>query len=147
MERSGIKKYLQVIAINYPSYKKHIESENGIPEMIITEWHRQIGFLDYDEALARLDAWMGSESGSRIPKPADIKNMCLSRRDSEVFYDKTPHQWHLEFTKGDKTRMHGRLFDEEGREYSHDPLYADRYHYDKMGRICTIDGRVVCARG
>ena len=38
-------------------------------------------------------------------------------------------------------KMHSGCM-EEDREYVHDPLYEDGYHYDREGRICTLDGRV-----
>lgn len=146
MDRSGTIKLLKTVMVNYPAFRRHIETEaGGISEMVIDEWQRQLGYLEVDEALERLDMYMATEAGSRAPKAMDLKLTKPGRRDSEIFHDTSPHRWHLEFSKRDPQQLHGRLYDEECREYSHDPLYEDGYHYDASGHICTMDGRVVFA--
>ena len=143
MDRSGIVKLLKAVSVNYPTFRRHIEADGGgISQAVIDEWDRQIGFLDYDEAMYRLDQHMGGENGMKIPKPADLKRF-RSSNAKEEWHEPIRHQWHLGYMRWDKQRMHGRLFDEEGREYVHDPRYEDGYHYDRDGRICTNDGKVV----
>ena len=143
MDRSGITNLLMTVSVNYPQFRRHIDDgHGGVSRIAIEEWHRNLGFLDYNEALTRLDNWMAGPDGSRIPKPMDLRNTKGARRD-DTFHAPIEHQWHLEFMAWDENHKHGRLYDEEEREYVHDPRYEDGYHYDQNGRICTIDGRVV----
>ena len=128
---------LTKISIHYPSF----HTSKSIAE----EWYRLIGYKDLDECLDRLDDWLlGEEKNNR---PPGIKWFATSapekKKTDEVFHDPTPHEWHLVFAHWDVARMHGRLYDEEDREYVHDPMYEDGYHYDTQGRICTSDGRVL----
>ena len=109
---------------------------------VVKEWHRLIGFLEYEEALERLDLYMLREDNRKPPMPRDFLRNKPAQKPEE-WRAPISHQWHLEFQAWDKKQMHGRLFDQEGREYVHDPVYEDGYHYDFNGRICAMDGRVV----
>lgn len=134
---------LEKISVHYPSFRKHISDEYGhMSRNVAEEWMRIIGYLEYNEALDRLDEHMMGPDGGKAPKPMDLRKIKPAKK-SEEWHAPIEHVWHLEFSKWDVTRMHGRLFDQEDREYVHDPVYEDGYHYDQQGRICTIDGRVV----
>ena len=141
MDLNSVGKLLTRIAINYPTFKRNIlDSEGKIQKVVAEEWERQIGYLDYEEALDRLDEWM--YNSDKAPRPVDLKKFKPARK-SEEWHSPEPHIWHLEFMQWDTQRMHGRLYDQEEREYVHDPTYEDGYHYNQDGRICTIDGKVV----
>ena len=143
MDLSSVGKLLSRIAVNYPQFKRHILTENGnIQKIVAEEWERQLGYLDLDEALERLDLYMANEETSRPPRPVDLKKH-KPRMKMDEWHAPIEHKWHLEFTRWDVEQMHGRVYDQEEREYVHDPTYEDGYHYDQMGRICTVDGKVV----
>lgn len=64
-----------------------------------------------------------------------------TRRTSEYFHvEAGAHKWYLKFMPSDKDHKHGRLYDEEDREYVHSAAYEDGYHYNRAGQICTLDG-------
>lgn len=143
MDLNGVAKLLTRISINYPVFKKQIMDSNGLIQKIVAEeWERQIGFLSLEEALERLDVYMEDPANTKPPRAIDLRKTTL-RKQTDEWHSPEEHQWHLVFMKWDTRRMHGRLFDQEDREYIHDPVYEDGYHYDNQGRICTIDGRVV----
>ncbi len=144
MDYPSVAKLLTKISINYPRFKSEIATPNGtnIRKEVIEEWHRQIGFLDLDEALERLDLYMEDANNKKAPMAMDFRKY-KPRTQSEEWHSPEKHQWHLDFPRWDSARMHGRLYDQEDREYVHDPTYEDGYHYDRQGHICTIDGRVV----
>ena len=144
MNLESIGKLLNTIAVSYPRIRNEIGNKDGtkIRMDVVQEWYRHIGFLEYEEALQRLDEYMLGPDGSKIPKPLDLKKQ-RTRRKSEEWHSPDRHIWHLEFPRWDTQKMHGRLFDQEDREYVHDPTYEDGYHYNQQGRICTADGRVV----
>lgn len=142
MDHSGIKQFLQTISVHYPQFRKHIDDGNGaIPKIVIEEWHRVIGFLDYDEAVARLDQYMASEDGNRQPKPMDLRRAGGSRK-GDVFHAPIRHDWHLEFQESDKEHQNGRLYNQHEYEYVFDPENTDPFYYDKDGHICQ-SGKVV----
>ena len=142
MEMNAIIDLLHAVCANYPTVKRNIERSDGsISDYVLDEWKRQIGFLDYDEALERLDTYMASEAGAKPPKPMDLRKT-RNEGKIEYFHADLEHQWHLVFPIWDVEQMHGRLFDEEDREYG-EAGYEDGYHYNQVGLICTIDGRVV----
>lgn len=137
MDRQSIGLLLQTITVNYPSFQRNVD-----PEAVITEWERVLGLLEYDEAMQRLDEYLIDPDHTKPPRPHDLLKSRPRQGSPEYFTPKTTHKWHLEFKGWDKERKHGGLFDEEGREFVHDPAYEDGYHYNRMGQICTIDGRV-----
>lgn len=112
------------------------------PEKAIEEWHRVLGFLSYEEAMQRLDSYLENPDNTRPPRPHDLKRAQSAQRQYEYFTSRREHQWHLEFPPNDPERMHGRLYSEGGMEFVHDPCYEDGYHYNRLGQICTIDGKV-----
>ena len=130
--------------MNYPRVRNDICGKDGstIRPEVLQEWYRHIGYLEYDEALERLDYHMMSENGNKAPKPIDLK-INKPQKKGEEWHAPIEHKWHLEFMKWDPEHMHGRVFDQDDYEYVHDPCYEDGYHYDRDGRICTIDGKVV----
>ena len=144
MNLESIGKLLNAIAINYPRFRNDICNKDGtkIRMEVVREWERKLGYLDLDEALERLDLYMANEETSRPPRPVDLKKH-KPRMKMDEWHAPIEHKWHLEFTRNDPGQMHGRVFDQEDREYVHDPTYEDGYHYDQMGRICTVDGKVV----
>ena len=143
MDLREIGNLLEKITIHYPAYTKHISDGSGkMRRDVAEEWHRLIGFLSFKDAMERLDAYMEDPDNKRPPMAADFKRYKSKPKD-ETFHAPIEHQWHLEFMKHDPHCMHGRMYDQEEREYVHDPTYEDGYHYDQEGRICTIDGRVI----
>ena len=143
MDLNGVSKLLSRISVNYPQFKKQISDGKGmIQRSVAEEWERQIGFLTLEEAMQRFDLYMETEETTRPPKPSDLKRY-KPRQKSEEWHAPISHRWHLEFPRWDQYNRHGRLFDQGGREYVHDPVYEDGYHYDQQGRICTIRGEVV----
>lgn len=74
MDHAQIGKLLGVISIHYPSFRVNE------PELMIPEWYRIIGHLDYDEALARLDAWMEDPNNSKAPRAIDFKQAHTENR-------------------------------------------------------------------
>ena len=143
MNLSEIGNLLQRISMHYPRFTNQIADANGnMRRDVAEEWMRLIGFLSFQEALDRLDVYMENNETSKPPMAMDFRRY-KPRQKSDEWHSPEPHVWHLEFMAWDKERMHGRLYDQEDREYVHDPVYEDGYHYDKDGRICTIDGKVV----
>ena len=121
MTHSEIGKLLGVISIHYPNHMKNTDLES-----VIKEWHRIIGFLDYDEALARLDAYMEDAENKKPPMAIDFKRV-KPRKALDVFHAPIEHQWKI---------IKGRLYDEEDREYVVDPTCELPFYYDEEGNIC-----------
>lgn len=140
----SIGKLLKSISVNYPRFRSEICNKDGtsIRPEVLTEWQRHIGFLDYEEALERLDRHMASENGNHIPKPMDLRKAGGTKKD-DIYHAPIEHRWHLEFSPRDPEHMHGRMYDQNDYEYVHVAGYEDGYHYDRNGRICTLDGKVV----
>ena len=143
MNLNEIGDLFQRIAIHYPRFASQIADSHGnMRKEAAEEWQRLIGFLGFEEALERLDLYMENNETQKPPMALDFKRI-KPIKQSEEWHALIEHQWHIEFMRNDPHRMHGRVFDQEDREYVHDPTYEDGYHYDTMGRICTADGRVV----
>lgn len=144
MDLMSVGKLLGTICIHYPAFKNHCMTEdNKINRLVAQEWYRLIGYMDYEEALTKFDQYLKLPEGNKFAP--DVKWFLSSKSDKkerEYFHHRTHHQWHLEFMKSDKEHRHGRLYDEEGREYIVDPLNEDGFYYDGMGRICQ-SGKVV----
>lgn len=136
MQRTEIKNLLEAIAVHYPSTR--------VNDGTIEEWYRLIGFMEYSECLQKLDDYLMQETGNRFPPSVGYfrKHQTNIMQEREVFHAPIEHRWHIEFTPSDIAKKHGRVFDQYDYEYVHDPCYEDGYHYDSMGRICTIDGKV-----
>lgn len=144
MDRSGITNILMKVSVNYPQFRRHIDDgHGGISRFAIEEWDRRLGFLDYNEALNRLDNHMDGPNGDKIPKPTDLLKAKGARKD-DIYHAPISHKYHIEFKEWDTERKHGWVYDQNDYLYMHDAEYdlADGYHYDSMGRICTIEGRV-----
>ena len=153
---------LKAITIHYPKFrdqivvKKEIKDEKGksiiqefFDSSVLKEWNRIIGFLDYDEALARLDAWMDA-GNSNPPRAVDFKKVPEQPKRPSIFHAETKHHFRLEFwvhrdNYGTvyENPAYGQIVDEEGRRYA-DPNNPDEwYHYDAMGRIADSRGKIV----
>lgn len=138
MDTNGICRLLGIISIHYPKMKEHfINADGKMNKNVVDEWHRCIGYMDYEEALKKFDTYLKMSEGNKFAP--DVK-FFMSKSSStaarkEVHYN-TKHKWHLD--------KYGRLFDEEDREYANPALPNERYYYDEMGRICQ-KGRVVIA--
>ena len=142
MDLNSVGKLLQTISIHYPSFKKHIQNSEGmLSKAVAEEWMRLIGFMTYEEALKKLDDHLLGEDSKFAPDVSFFLKHKVVKRE-EAFHAPIQHIWHIEFSKGDVERKHGRVYDQDGCEYVHDPMYDEGYHYDDMGRICTKDGRV-----
>lgn len=135
MDLNSVGILLQTITINYPAARKDIMNAEGkISVEVAKEWQRQIGFLDFNEAVARLDAWMENPNNTKAPMPRDLKKAQSSGGAREYFHSSVRHRYHIE---------NGRVYSENGYEFVHDPCYMGKYIYDSMNQICTQDGRVV----
>ena len=133
MDLKEIGNLLAKISIHYPKFAQQISDEQGrMRRDVAEEWQRIIGFLDYTEAVQRLDKYMESDDGHRIPMPADLKLVKTAPRQ-EYFSGGAKHQWHIEG---------GELYDEEGRRWASPSYPDDPFYYDDMGRICQR-GRVL----
>ena len=149
MDLKSVGDLIATICIHYPGLKKNCETSDGkLNKNFAEEWLRQIGYLDYDEALRRFDQYLKLPEGNKYAP--DVRWFLGMKHNEgqkeETTYTKTANKWHLVFSRADKEQKHGRLFDEEDREYVHDPLYEDGYHYDAYWNICTADGRVIYRR-
>lgn len=145
MDLNEIGDLLEKIAVHYPGTMKNITDRNGgLDKRVCEEWQRVIGFLDFDEALSRLDAYMNSDDSKHAPNAMDFRKVKSQRQAYEYFHSDAVHVWYLSFNSSDKEQLHGRLYNEDDMEYVHDPVYEDGYHYNSGGDICTADGRTFC---
>lgn len=127
MQLNEIGNLLQKIALHYPRFQQQICDEKGFLRRDVgEEWLRLIGYLDYDEALRRLDAHLESEDYKRIPMVTDFKK-ALPGEKKGYFVAGTTHQWRV---------INGELFDEEYRRYANPACPDEPYYYDNYGRIC-----------
>lgn len=127
MDHSGIEKLIKTIGINYPQSRKYFESSGGgISESVINEWYRQIGYLSYEDAVARLDAWMESEDHKRAPMAVDFK-LVKPRKKDDIFHAPISHIWKI---------IRGRLYDEEDREYVIDPTCELPFYWNEQYIAC-----------
>ena len=135
MNLNEIGNLLQKISLHYPRFAAQIRDDKGyLRRDVGEEWLRIIGFLDYEEALKRLDDHLNSDDYKRIPMAMDFKKSRPSDRQ-EVFHAQTQHTWHIE---------NGQLMDEEYRIYANPQCPDEPYYYDNYGRICQ-KGAVVYA--
>lgn len=149
MDQSGIEKLIKIIGVNYPQSRKYFESSDGksLNDSVVEEWMRQISYLDYDEAVERLDAYMAEPDNKKPPMPADLKRM--HRTKNEYFYkqldyniiqERPVYDEHGKQTGVEKfikwKVINGRLYDEEFREYVFDPKCELPFYYDEGGNIC-----------
>lgn len=104
-----------------------------VSDAVVDEWYRLLGYLDYDEALAKLDAYLMLEDGNQhAPRIQWFKNARVERKDTYV----PAHTF-------DRLDDKGRLVDEEGRMYAFTHAPDELYHYDSSGRIMDSKGRLV----
>lgn len=143
MDLTSLRTLLGMIAVHYPSFKKHISNDDGgLNSYIINEWHRLIGYMDFDDAVRRFDQYLKLPDGNKYAP--DIKWFLSDKgqEKNETFHAPIKHRWHLEFRRSDTEKRNGRLFDEEGREYIVDPLDESGFYYNERGDICQ-SGKVV----
>lgn len=69
MTRSDVKSLLVKIKVFYPRFEAVEKVEGGfrVPEPVIENWHRMIGFLEMKDAETILEHHLGSENGGRVP--------------------------------------------------------------------------------
>lgn len=140
MDLSSVGSLLARIAVHYPKFKEQIMDKDGrISKFVAEEWHRTIGFLDFDEALARLDSYLKQEEGNRFaPNARDFLQKPKSNgNEREVFHSDAEHEWYVD--------LQGHLFDEEGREYG-STVCSARYYLDEKQRVCQM-GMVIYDHG
>ena len=113
-----------VISIHYPS-----KTDSEAPEAVIDEWYRIIGHLDYDEAIARLDAWMENPDNKKAPRAVDLKlhsGGSAARRYESAEGSIGPYMIDAD----------GNLTNERGMVYAF-PQWPDaKFRYDQQGNIC-----------
>ncbi len=131
MDIHEIGNLLERIMVHYPTFEKQVIKDGKLSRAVGEEWHRLIGFLDYDEALARLDAYMEDADNKRPPMAMDFKRV-KPRKNSEIFQAPIEHEWKI---------VNGRLYDQEDREYVVDPTNELPFYYDKEGNICQ--GKII----
>ena len=117
---------LERIAMHYPTFVKQISDSNGLRKDVCEEWHRIIGYLEYQELLDRLDAYMDDPDNRKPPMAVDFKHV-KSTTKSETFHVKIPHIWKIE---------RGRLYDEEDREYVVNPAIELPFYWNADGVAC-----------
>lgn len=127
MDLKEIGDLLVKICIHYPtSIKNFTDKEGKLDKRIAEEWQRIIGFLSYEDAIARLDAWMEGDDHKKAPMAIDFKLVKPKRKD-EAFHAPIIHIWRIE---------RGRLFDEEDREYVVDPTNELPFYWNEDGIAC-----------
>lgn len=69
MTNLEIKKLLIQIKVFYPRFDSVEKTDGGyaVSTQVIDAWHRQIGWMEYDDALKILDNYIASENGSKTP--------------------------------------------------------------------------------
>lgn len=125
---------LERIVMHYPAAAKGIVNPQtgNIRKDVAEEWLRIIGFLDYDELLARLDLYMDSDDNRRRPPMAVDFKKFRSRRAANY----TPmHTF-------DRIDSKGQLTDAEGRLYAFPDRPLEKYHW-RNGKIVDSAGREV----
>lgn len=146
MDLQQIGNLLSKIGIHYPNFKKHCSTEDGkmISKNFAEEWYRVIGYLDFEEALRKFDQYLKLPEGNKYPP--DVKWFLAEKtahKESKIFHAPVRGKRHLEFMPWDQQHLHGRMRDEEEREYVHNPTYEDGYHYDRQGNICDLNGNII----
>lgn len=138
MDTNGIINLLGTISVHYPSIKKNILNEDGkVSKFVVNEWHRCIGFMEYEEAVEKLDAYLLQADGNRFaPTIADFLKK-EPKRVQEFEPGNNKHKWFVD--------KHGHLYDEHGYEYG-DPICSGNYYIDEQGRVCQI-GQIIHQHG
>lgn len=135
MDIQSIGKLLQSICVHYPSFKKEaVGPDNKFYRSYMDEWHKHIGFLDYEEAEQILTDWIMSDNGKFAPKVSDfLKAKDRKKPKTAYFMDNTPRRYHI--------GRHGELLDEEEMEYGGNYANGEPYvyYYNGMGQICRKD--------
>ena len=127
MDLREIGKLCEKILVHYPGFSKQCLTPDGnMSRSFLEEWHRIIGFLSYEDAIARLDAWMEGDDHKKAPMAVDFKLVKPKRKD-EAFHAPISHIWRIE---------RGRLFDEEDREYVVDPTNELPFYWNEDGIAC-----------
>lgn len=69
MDKQQIKDLLIQIKVFYPRFEsvEKIENKYGVLSHVIDSWYRQIGFMEYEEAIGILDRYMESDQGNKTP--------------------------------------------------------------------------------
>lgn len=117
---------LERIAIHYPAFEKQISKDGQMNRAVAEEWQRIIGFLSYEDAIARLDAWMEGDDHKKAPMAIDFKLVKPKRKD-EAFHAPISHIWKI---------VRGELYDEEDRIYFVDPANYLPFYWNEDGIAC-----------
>lgn len=132
MDLNSVGKLLATISVHYPSFKKHCDNGEGkISKAFAEEWLRVIGFMDYDEALAKLDQYLKLPEGNKFAP--DVKWFLSHKAEKK-------EEWVNPEFNFDRLDHKGRLIDAEGRMYAFPDKPDELYHYDKNGHIVDSKG-------
>lgn len=126
MDLHEIGNLLERIAIHYPAFEKQISKDGKMNRAVAEEWQRIIGYLSYDEAIARLDAWMEGDDHKKAPMAMDFK-LTKPRHKDDAFHAPISHIWKI---------VRGELYDEEDRIYVVDPTVELPFYWDEDGYAC-----------
>ncbi len=126
MDLNEIGDLLERITIHYPAFEKQISKDGRMSKAVAEEWHRLIGFLTFEDALKRFDAYLMSDDSKKPPMATDFLKHKARKKD-DIYHAPIEHIWKI---------VNGRLFDQEDREYVVDPTNELPFYYDKEGNIC-----------
>lgn len=135
MDFNDISKLLTTISVYYPGFRKNITTKSGdmIRIEVVREWFRTIGYMDYEDALGRLDAYLMGPNAKSPPGPMDFRKTMPSVRHN---YYQSDHNF-------DRLDPKGRLADDAGRLYAFPDRPDEEYHYDASMRILDSKGNFV----
>jgi len=134
MDLISVSKLISAISVHYPAFKKNCMDEGGkISKAFCEEWHRHIGHLDFYEALNKLDNYI--KSGNKFAPNVNefLKESVKCEKASYAYEARNKIRFEV---------IRGRLYDQEGREYSDPGKDASIWSIDPMGRI-LCDGMLV----
>lgn len=128
MDLNEIGNLLETIAVHYPATLKNItDPDGGLSKRVCEEWLRLIGFLEYDEAISRLDAYLQSDDPRKPPMAVDFLKTKPRREPNYFRAPIKDRKWKI---------VKGRLFDEEDREYAINPKNELPFYWDDDGYAC-----------
>ena len=126
MDLNSVGTLIQKIMINYPSAKNQFLTKEGkISLEAAQEWHRIIGYLDLEEAIARLDAWMEGPDNAKPPRAADFKKARAENRQKYYSEGIGPYM----------VNGQGDLVNEAGMRFAFPDSPDAKYQYSQNG-IC-----------
>ena len=87
MDKQQIKDLLIQIKVFYPRFES-VEKDGGryaVMSATVDSWHRQIGYMEYEEALGILDRYMESDQGNKTPTASLWKRG--GRKESKAWHN------------------------------------------------------------